>query len=36
MMSLTAKKFLHNLTDREIDAVYAFVQTLPNQKIAKN
>ena len=36
MMSLTAKQFLHNLTDHEIEAVYAFVQTLPNQKIAKN
>lgn len=33
-MSLIAKGFLHNLTDREIDAVYAFVQTLPNQQVA--
>ena len=34
MMSELAKGFLHNLNDRETDAIYAFLQTLPNQKIA--
>lgn len=34
MMSQVAKGFLHNLNDRETDAIYAFLQTLPNQKIA--
>ena len=33
-MSLVAKGFLHNLNDRETDAIYAYLQTLPNQKIA--
>jgi hypothetical protein len=33
-MSKVAKDFLHNLNDRETDAIYAFLQTLPNQKLA--
>ena len=34
MMSEVAKGYLHNLNDRETDAIYAFLQMLPNQKIA--
>ncbi len=33
MMSELARGFLHNLNDRETNAIYAFLQTLPNQKI---
>ena len=33
-MSKVAKGFLHNLNDRETDAIYAYLRTLPNQKIA--
>lgn len=33
-MSLMAKGFLTKLTDNEIDDVYAFLKTLPNQKVA--
>ena len=34
MMSEMARGYLHNLTDRETDAIYAFLQTLPDQKVA--
>ena len=34
MMSEVAKGYLHNLNNRETDAIYAFLQTLPNQKVA--
>ncbi len=33
-MSLLAKDFLSKLTDNEINDVYAYLQTLPNQKLA--
>ena len=33
LMSEMAKGYLHNLNNRETDATYAFLQTLPNQKI---
>ncbi len=33
-MSIVAKGFLSKLTDEEINDVYAFLQTLPNRKIA--
>ena len=33
-MTLMVKGFFHNLTDRESDAIYAFLQTLPNQSVA--
>jgi mono/diheme cytochrome c family protein len=36
MMSQAAKGFLHNLNDREIDAIHTYLQTLPNQQVAKN
>ena len=32
MMSALAKGYLHNLTDREVDAIYTYLHTLPNQK----
>lgn len=36
MMSVMARTYFHNLTDRESDAIYAFLQTLPNQKTVAN
>ncbi len=33
-MSLMAKEFLTKLTDNEINDVYAYLQTLPNQQVA--
>lgn len=32
MMSVMAREHFYNLTDGESDAIYAFLQTLPNQK----
>ncbi len=32
MMSVMAREYLYNLTDTESDAIYAYLQTLPNQK----
>lgn len=34
LMSRTAKNYLCNLTARETDAIYAFLQTLPDQAVA--
>lgn len=34
LMTVTAKNYLCNLTTRETDAIYAFLQTLPNQAVA--
>ncbi len=34
MMSALAKGFLHNLTNRETDAIYTYLQTLPDQAVA--
>ena len=34
VMSIMAREYFHNLTDGESDAIYAFLQTLPNQKVA--
>lgn len=36
MMSVMAREYFHNLTDRESDAIYAFLQTLPSQKTVAN
>ncbi len=32
-MSTMCREYFHNLTDRESDAIYAFLQTLPNQPV---
>lgn len=34
MMSVMCREHFHNLTNRESDAIYAFLQTLPGQKVA--